>query len=84
MFTRKKYPYNNVKNVITAISSCAVADKDIQPELLEPTEWETVKTSLINEVQQYEKSIIACKEEQLREREKNIKKLMQKKRGRGI
>lgn len=73
---QKKYPYNDVKNVMTAMSSCAVADKDIQPELLEPAEWEMVKTSLINEVKQYEKDIIVRKKEQAEERERNIKKLM--------
>lgn len=81
---REKYPYNNIKNVMTALSSCTVADKDVQPELLEPAEWEMVKTSLTNEVEQYEKNLIARKEEKMKDREKNIKKLVQKKRGRGI
>lgn len=81
---QEKYPYNNVKNVMTALSSCSAADNDMQPELLKPAEWETIKASIINEVKQYEVNIIARKEEQVKEREKNIKKLVQKKRGRRI
>jgi hypothetical protein len=67
---KKKYPYNSSKNVIVALSSSAAADNDEQPELLKPVSWIEVKTRLINEVGQFEKSIIIQKKNKIKDREK--------------
>lgn len=79
---KEKYLYNSSKNVIVGLSSCSAADNDEQPELLKPFSWIEVKTRLINEVLQYEKNIIVQKATQIKEREENIKQLLQEKRGR--
>ena len=81
---KEKYPYNSSKNVIVGLSSCSAAGDDQQPQLLKPVSWIEVKARLINEVLQYEKSIIVQKESQIKKREENIKQLLQKKRGRKI
>jgi predicted nucleotidyltransferase component of viral defense system len=81
---KEKYPYNSSKNVIVGLSSCSASDNDEQPDLLKPVSWIEVKARLINEVQHYEKNIIVQKESQIKEREENIKQLLQKKRDRKI
>lgn len=81
---KEKYPYNNIKNVIVGLSSCSAADKDEQPELIKPVSWIEVKTGLIHEVLQYEKRIIVQKESQIKEREENIRQLLQRKKGKEI
>lgn len=57
---------------------------DQQPELLKPVGWIEVKAKLIKEVLQYEKNIIAKKENQIKEREQNMKQLLQKKRDKKV
>lgn len=76
-----KYPIYSPRLPINAVSSVHEADSSEQPNLLIPVSWDEVKTELINAVQQYEKNIIAQKEIQIKERENNIRKLLQKKRG---
>ncbi len=74
---RQKYPYNNTKDIFTAIAGISEADVSASPILASPLQWDVVKESLKNQSQTYLKKLQELKitEEQIKE--KTIQKLLE-------
>jgi len=50
-FFRQKYAVENLFHYITSLTFFEEADKDVQPKMIEPLKWDTVKKRIIKEIQ---------------------------------
>lgn len=74
-----KYPYNNLKNVISALVDTGESDNSPLPNLLVPLDWEQVKETILRLVAQWLQEQENKSKEEIAEREATIQNLIKQK-----
>ncbi len=73
---QQKYPFNNTKDIFTAIANISEADVSASPILTSPLRWDMVKESLKNQSQTYLKTIQERKITEEQMKQQAIQKLL--------